>query len=473
MRVMTWAAAIVMAAGAAVAQSCDEAEQIVALSERVIDARGDIGGFGARRVGGMAATLIVNYGDPEEGAALALFERLRSEGRAYSTVDDLETAYLIAQHGVIAGLSHGGRDPVEAFAGAQYSARRAILLADAGESFFDLLAQVKARPDLWEAFERSWFHGNTLHVLVLDQPEDVRMEIAERAEAAGELAIAGTLLAGLEDGAAYDALVARHEGTDNPTWIFAEPGQMNINGVAALHRAGPYPRRDRALNDTDQRMHEVLQATVMDRGGSFLGIVMNQTGRVDEVAAAARAVRAAVDEGRIDPARSPDAMWRESYRALVIAMGPEATQRTLSSFDFTADRRHYSGRTQDVMDMLIAVETSRDWLRGDGPVPGPSALLSPEFDFGAWLAVGDAVRKGERAVLAEVAPELQEMAIEQMWVRGEVTEAVDLAFALYEVRDAARVAMDFAQRLDLGCAGYSSLPHDGFLLGGLDVYRFE
>lgn len=473
MRVMTWAAAMVMAASGAVAQTCDEAEQIVALSERVIDARGDIGGFGARRIGGMAATLIVNYGDPDEDAALALFERLRSEGRGYAALDDLETAYLIARRGVMAGLSHGGRDPVEAFAGAELSARRAILLADAGQSFFGLLAQVKARPDLWEAFERSWFHGSNIHVLVLDQPDAVRMEIAERAEAAGELGIAGMLLAGLEDGAAYDAFVARQEGTDNPGWIFARPGQMNISGVAALHRAGPHPRSDRALNGNDRRMHEVLRATVMDRGGSFLGIVMNQTGRVDEVAAAARAVRAAVDAGRIDPSRSPDVMWRESYRALVIAMGPEATQRTLGSFDFNADRRHYSGRTQDVMDMLIAVETSRDWLRGDGPAPGRSALLSPEFDFGAWLAVGDVVRAGDLAGLADLDPGLQQMAIEQMWVRGEVTEAVDLAFALYEPRDAARVGMDFAQRLDLGCAGYSSLPHDGILLGGLDVYRFE
>jgi len=473
MRVMKLAAALVMAASGAVAQQCGEAERIVALSERVIDARGDMGRFRPGRVGGMAAVLMVNYGDLDDAEALALFERLRSEGRPYTTVDDLETAYLINRRGVMAGLSHGGQDPVDGFAKANFSTRRAILLADNGESFFDLLAQVKARPDLWEEFERSWFHGNTIHALLLDQPDAVRREIAERAEAAGELAIAGTLLAGLEDGTAYDAFVARHEGTQNPSWVFAQPGQMNYNGVAALHRAGPYPRSDRALTDNDQRMYEVMQAMVMEQGASFLGIVMNQTGRVDEVAAAARAARAAVDEGRIDPARQPDQMWRESYRALVIAMGPEAAHRTLSSFDLNADRRHYSGRAQEVMDMLIAVEVSRDWLRGEGPVPRRSTLLSPEFDFGAWLAVGDAVRKGERAALTEVAPGLQMMAIEQMWVRGEIDGAVDLAFDLYEPVDAARVAMDFAQRLDLGCAGYSSLPHDGMLLGGLDVYRFE
>lgn len=174
--------------------SCAFTDAILGLAQDTLDTRSQLNGFATRRFGTLEAYLILHYAGLSFEDGLALLQRVISqERRPPYTADQLLANYLVRHLGVEkGGLARLGEDPVKVFASlGPQGGERAILLADNGRSYFELIKQVRGRPDLAPDLDRSFASGKGGRpVVLLDASDEVKLSIARYAEAADELPMA-------------------------------------------------------------------------------------------------------------------------------------------------------------------------------------------------------------------------------------------------------------------------------------------
>jgi hypothetical protein len=440
------------------AEPCGHEDRIAAMARDVLAARADLTGFAPRQVGALPAYLLLHYGGLADAEARALLDGLVAE--RVREAADLADARAIATDGVTMWQARRGLADAEAIARTDMAARRAILLADDGATFFRLLAAAPpGDPALGILLQ-----GPGILALLTDQPDDRLLAIAVQAEAAGALKAAQLLLADRTDLAAYRDFQARHPDAD-----LHPDRQLHAMGATLRHDTGPldaasYP--DAASRQQQRDIHTVVRAAFLMGAADFLGITYNQTGDV-AVADAARRFLAAVDGGEIDPVRDPESGWLLAYRALAEAMGPARAQAVLRAFAFPSRRtRHYAGQANETLDWVVARDALAPVVAAFAAMPDRPGLLSPDADWDAWTRTAEALRDGTPTDPAD-----SRRAIELLAAIGDWDAAHDLASAL-PAGERAAVLTDLAQRLDRQCGQWTATPGQALLLGGSVLWRF-
>lgn len=470
---VTWTAGIALAlaftAGPAGAQgSCVYEDAIIVYADAILANRAEGGRFGARRYGARSVYLKILYQDLREAEARAILASLRAD--RVREAEEIEHTYLLTRHGV-AGLDMIGPDRARAFAGLSGFGWRALILADGGETFLDLVAQQKAAAEPDRMFPMRYNQGVGPAVWLIDQDDAFKTRFADLAEARGEPVLAAAVLATKSTLDDYAALLVRHAG-DSSVTDFASSRFLSSFGLTGYHGTGPYP--DELTMEADRRdfrigLHDMFRAMFLAREIDYLAIFMNQTGREQEVIEVARRYIAEVEAGRIDPFRDSEAAWAFQYAALVDVMPRDEVDRALSSFDI-ASTRHYVGRARDVVDWAIAVTTITPLVRGEGAAPPRPVLLSDTVDWTIWMNTAQTVRDGGMPAVGD--DYANRVAVEILYRAGRVDDLSAFAKQAFEPKHWLKIHQDVMGRMDADCAGYMVYPGQSLYLGGAPAFHF-
>lgn len=454
-----------LAGGAAAAQeTCPEAPVIVQLAGAIIDGRQELAGLQQRRHGAEAAYLALHYGGMEAGAARVLLQDLAADGVVEAP--EALAALVVTQDGVEAGLAVLNADPVTGFAQARLSTRLAVMRADGGESYFRLLAEALAQPDLAEA---AWSPGRwpELVIIAAGRPETEVVAMVEAAAGQGLSQQAHLLAATLADGAVREAVVAGLPPLDTSDAALV----WQIENAAGLwHRLKPGAETEGAQGGG--RFDAMLRAAWHDGPVHFGGIVVNMTGWEDEGRAVSSRFLAEVAAGRIDPVAEPEASWLFQYRAWEETVGRDAIHQALRGWDFPQVRlRHYAGQGEARIsfDWMLAAEALGPVVRDEVAVmPERPALMSEGFDWELWRGLASELAAGSAGVVeGEAVP----VAVELLIGAGRWDELLALT-ATMEPAERLAILRDAMQRLDRGCEAWMAMPGQALLLGGDVVWRY-
>jgi hypothetical protein len=467
------AATLLLTPAASHAQpACAFAPDILSLAETILAGRTDLPNLQSRRFGAEAAYLILHYGAPDADQITALLASIDGVPAA----GDLIAALAVSRDGVPAGLATLDPDPLRAFAMAGPSARRAILLADDGLTYFTLLAQTLANPDLAPLLPPNAPLGTDVLALVTDQPDATLLALSQSAAAAGFLRPAATLAAAMTDRAAFTDLTMAH--LTDPVFADDPVGNWHIFNLATLvNDTGILPRppspdgtdvSDRAAGD--QQLYDVNRAAYHSGPAAYLATFLNQTGLTAETAIVARAYLDEVSAGRIDPVRDPDQAWLFQYRALAAVLGRETAQSVLPGFDFPGKPlRPYATGALSSLDWMLATEALGPVVVGGASIPTRPALLTDDFDWLLWTEIATAMAAG-----APPGDDPARMAIAAALYAGtgSIDGGIALADRVADPFERLYLLRDLMQRLDRQCDATMAHPGQALLLGGDYLFKF-
>jgi hypothetical protein len=460
--------------GALAQGSCPEAPMIRSLAQTILEGRVDLPGLRARHIGAEAAYLEMHYGQLTDAEALALVSPFIGQSMPGGT--DLAVALTVSVNGAEAGLALIDADPVRAFAMAGPSTRRAVLLADTGKTYFELLAMASARPELDGLLIPQSANALDLLGLVSDQPDDALRTLASAAEDAGFLLGAGQLFAALPDLELFHDFLNRNAAAE----AIVEYGDSTASywSIATLpHGTGPIRDAntiaDPALTPDQRGVYAVQRMSYLSGPADFSGMMLNQTFWTQEGEAVAAAYLAEVAEGRIDPVRDPESAWLFQYRAWVALKGREAVHSVLPYYDFPSQRlRHFAGSAVVSLDWMIAKEALRPYLTGaTATVPTRPALLSDGFDWTRWMTAAEVVRSDDPSALLTDDAELAIIVTELLADIGNLEMMAAVAPQALEGFEKLNFFRDVMQRLDRRCDAITAQPGQAFLLGGDVIFR--
>ncbi len=202
------AGAMVLAGGARADGTCAAAPLIAEMAGAIIEGRADLPGLHQRRFGAEAVYLALHYGGMEEAAARDLLATLAAEN--VTDARDVLAVLVMAREGVEAGLAVIDPDPARAFAETSVAVRRAVLVADGGESYFRLMREAEARPELAEMVGQFLAGGGEMVTLTAGMDDAALAQIVALAEAEGRVLLAIKLAAGLRDLSTFQRLMRDH-----------------------------------------------------------------------------------------------------------------------------------------------------------------------------------------------------------------------------------------------------------------------
>lgn len=439
-------------------------ELILDLADRILTQRRDLPGFGASAFGAEAAYLWLRYRRPDPDEALGALNRIAGEGRRPPReLDELIRAYAISTFGYEEARRILGPKLAAAFLAGDAHGTRAIFLEDDGARAFALLEEAKSGRQ--ETGSKSNLRPAAFSAaFLLDIAEDRTRAIADRAERAGELALAATLLASLSDLGPYHALVAWHRGDSSlETW------NPDASGVSVIAHAAPIaPLDGQTFQPMPETMRRIFRAGLLIGEADFLNILFNQTGWEREIADAAGMVLLRIEAGESGDAA---ANWLLAYDAISAQVSAEAIQSKMAGFSVSTGNFHYANSAQDTIDWMRAIRNIRPYMVGDAhDPPARSALLSGRFDWPAWVDLAATIRNGRTPPSG---PDAAKMAVELYWTAGDPVAAAAFAEAHLPLKERLSFFRDAMKRLDRGCASFTAYPGQSILLGGATLFRFE
>jgi hypothetical protein len=230
------------------------------------------------------------------------------------------------------------------------------------------------------------------------------------------------------------------------------------------------------VSDTDAKLGAVTSAAAQIPQYDFLNVVLNQTGRIDEVVAAAEVVEAAVARGEIDRSGTLDKAWLVAYRALYDAWDDKAElQNTFRSFDLASERGQPPGKTMEILDRIIAVDALTPYLRGEAAEPpAVPEIASPELadQWPLWLEVAAKIKADPNDPTLGAETTLR-IAAELLLAAGDVDALVALTGSAPASLGTMRLADDMSIRLDRQCEGFLAHRSEALLLSGTPIYKFD
>ncbi len=444
---------------------------LLELADRILAERTLAKGFSVQNFGTAAVYLKMRYSDLDLASGMSLLDHVEAGAkRAPRELDQVRLGFAISKQGVEKGLTANGQTAVEAFAEFSPVVVRQILLADAGESFFRLLAELRTDPERAKSFERQYYKGLVAHYWILDQSDDFKLRLARNAETAGELPFAAMVLGSRRDLAEYFALLERHKDSDLAD--LAGPGKLTPYLASIPHQTSPVPvpgdDAERKAWRADQ--FEIMRASFGMGGLAWLGILYNQTGADAPIARASRDFLAEIEAGRLDPRTDLEPAWAHLYKRLAEEMGAEELSYHMAAFNLPPNIRHYAGSAQTTLDWINARQALIPYLTGEEEqLPPRPALLTPEFDWQSWIKLATTLRNGSAGVLGGDAS----LAAELLLAKGNVTGALQVARGIMPNKDRLRFYRDVMIRLDQRCDGYTIYPGGELVMGGAILYRFD
>lgn len=451
---------------------CSHAPLISDMSAAVLAQRANLPRLKQARYGDIAAFMAIRYGGADGTAVLS--QLANSEGRPPAMLDDLNGAFLLSQpNGLVRWLTD---DPatLTRFTSMLTSERRALILADEGQTYLRLWAAAMADPEIAQRMPMMDPFGVQMAISVADQPADMRYALAQRAEDAGALQSAAAILGDLGDRPALDALIARHP--DAPEFTRWDPiKNLSISTIGVMSRDTPLTGArigDMAGTLRDQQFFIVTKAAMMGQPVDFLAIYMNQTGQMEQTTIAAQNLLQAVETGAIDPHADPEAAWLLQYSALLSMGNARSVQNTLDSFSWPSKAvRHFAGSAVESLDVMVAKDALGPFVRGEADaLPDQPNAYAQTVDWSDWTAAAQAVHADG---FANLTPEQIVPAVELLWEAGRYDAAMTLAVEVMDVDGSISFMRDAMARMDAQCGQYLGLPGGAVRFGGMAIYRFE
>ncbi len=437
--------------------SCTHADKIVEGAWVALSARPDIEGFRGARAGLDAAYLLLRYGESAPGFTDSVFSALEQGRRPHPQREDLRLTYDIWRLGPEEALARHP-DPVAAVVAGWWSVKRAVILADGGVTFLQMMDEAAARDDLDPLFvtERIW--APTTAGYLTDQSDAFKSDLAARAQEAGYVIFAGFLLSDMVDQAPYFAFVDSLD--DETADILWHPTHY---GLSLSQGQDPISPPDAGEFDASR----AIAAGRLMSPADFLLVTLNQTGEVEAVIRVVEQLAAAEVSGLIDPATDMEEAWLLAFDALLAELGAERTLAALSGFDLPSTRyRHYAGpgASGTIADMA-AIQRLAPYAVGQGETL-PDAHPALPYPAG-WVEAAETLRSGR-----PVPTELHALAAELLFEAGNVEGAINMARITGDASVRESVLSDFIKRLDRRCEGATYFPMQALILGGDHMWDF-
>jgi len=448
-------------------------QTVVALADRIIAERHMAEGLSGGRFGATAAYLKLRYQNMSFADGLALLKSVEAGGRrAPRFLDTVRLAFAIAHQGVEKGLRANGDSTLTAFAKYQSILPRQMVLADGGASYFRLLAELRSDPERAKAFDRDYFNGVVLPLLLLDQDDAFKLDFAARAEAAGELVMAALALGSRSDLSAHRALLQRHG--QSAITLGGRPLDIDSFLMTMRHQKKHQVRPD---DDAERRtvrreMFAGSRAAYHIGGYAWPMNLLNQTGENAPIAAASQDFLAALERGQIQPERDMDGAWTYLHDRLTQEMGTDSLASAMSAISVPRSVRHYAGSAKDVLNWMQATAALTEIVR-TGTKPTRPAVLTPDFPWSLWVRVAEDLRENGVASLNSAGSLGVKIGIELLYRAGEVETAIDLAARVEPNTDRLWIYRDLMQRLDQRCDGFTYYAGGGLVLAGKVPFWFE
>ncbi|MDU9005488.1 hypothetical protein [Sedimentitalea todarodis] len=444
------------------------------LADRIISEKARAEGFSGHSFGAAAAYLSLRYSDADLDPGMSLLARVKGGTRRPPRgLEQVQLAFAISKLGVEQGIIAVGRSTVDAFADYSPAIIRQILLADAGESFFRLLAEVRADSTLAENFEARYYDGLGVHGWVLDQSDDFKLRLARNAEAAKELALAAMVLGSRRELAEYHVLLERHRDTDLAE--VAGPKWLNAHLATMVYQTTPVPVPGDSADDSKRRadQFDIMRAAFRMGGLGWLGLLYNQTGAEAAIARASRDFLAEIDAGRLDPQSDLEPAWAYLYGRLAQELGAGILNRSMSGFSLPRSVRHYADDAQTTLNWVNARQALIPYMTGtEDALPPRPALLTPEFDWKAWTTLAAALRTEPDSASDDTNVEPR-IAAELLLAKGNVAQALDVARSITPNTDRLWFYRDVMIRLDRHCDGYTTYSGAELVMGGAILFGFD
>ncbi len=451
---------------------CTHAPLITEMSAYVLEQRANLPRLKQARYGDTAAFMAIRYGGVD--GITALTQMVETGERPPAMLDDLTGAFLLSQPEGLATWQTGSPATLTRFASLLPSERRALVLADGGETYFQLWNAAMADPEISERMPMMDPFGVQVAFSIADQPEDVRAAIAQRAEDAGALMIAAALLGDLGDRSALDELVARHADAVAFT-RFDVIKNMSISTVGVLSREIPLTGArldDMAGTIRDQQFFTTVKAAMAGQPVDFLMIYMNMSGQMEQSTLAAQNLLDAVEEGEFDPRVDPEAAWLLQYSALLGSGDAGSVRGALIGLTWPSTSvRHFAGSTVQSLDVMVAKDAFGPFVRGEADtLPDQPSAFAGTAEWADWIAAAQAVNADD---LTALSPDQIMPAVELLWETGRFDAASTLARDAMDVDGSIAFMSDAMARLDGRCGQYLGLPGGAVRYGGMAVYRFN
>ena len=454
---------------------CTFRPQILDLADRILAGRTELPGFSPASFGSEAAYLTLRYGEYSTSQGLRFLHNVDTEGRRPPrNLANLTTTYAISRLGAIAGLSLGGGDPLNRFLDARPSVVRAIILADSGQSYFDLLQQVNDDPELAARPTMGYFRNLQAARSIIDQSDDFKLAFAQLAESRGEAALAGSVLASRRDITAYADFLNRYS-QDQTIMNFAGEQAVFLSGFSVFHNDHPLELiRHLSISEryNGQLNFDIYKAGILGREIDFFSVTYNVTGR-REIVTAARNYMTALGAGKITPQHDAEAAWLVIHQNLLSALGTEQVFRVLSGFDISTRHRHFAGSALQTMDWVVAKAAVAAFVRGEtDTLPERPEILSNGIDWASWTRLALQSTSSPTPFADPLSEADAAIAVEILYLRGDIDDAINLAERDLSLKAGLTVYRDFMKRFDVQCAAVTDYPGKALLFGGSTLFRF-
>ncbi|MDO9417587.1 hypothetical protein [Pararhizobium sp.] len=464
-------AAIVVAPAAAEGPACNP-QALLSLVNTALAGQASLSKFAVRRYGAKASFLKIRYGGLKEEEAAALLDGLLDA--KVQGADELALAWSIhtlGDHAALARLTKDRAGLLTSSLGT--SAIRALLLTKDGPEI--LMDRIAATPK-----DRLGTVANAIMIAMLDQPDALKEKIAALAEARDipvvSPVIAAQLIATQSDSKAWDAFAKRRAAKGDITELTRTAYWMpGLVGKPALKRDGQTAEMDAMRAD----VHMVAISAAFEPEFDFLMTFLNQTGDTKSAAAAAKALKAAVEAGEVRRNGTFDAAWLLVYRELVKATSDRARiDGLLAAISFQPGRYASSGRFTlgDIIDRLLTVEALTPFLTGtSSDLPNPPADLSEAMkaEWSNWTSMAPMVKEGRVPEGLGDMAHLFGIVAELLYAKGDIDGLRALIAKAPAGETRVFTATDFATRLDRQCNSYLAHPAEAVLVSGQPIFKFD
>lgn len=448
----------------AAAAECREQGAIVALSDYILDKRAELPRLQQRRFGAEAVYLTIRYEPLDPAATEALLASLTDAG--IRDLGDLSLAWRIHQYGPDVALADAGAGALEIVDSAGgISATRALILGGAVRLVFERISSLS--DDLK--------HGaiQAITAAIIDQPDALKVELADIAADLDEPLLAAALAAIARDPEIWNGFItgvsvgdAEKAAMLTRTWNVL-PTYLG-NPALLLEGAPPDPQ------DTRRRLYETISASALQPEADLLSGFLNYSGLLDPSHDVAVAVIAAFRDGTLDPDGTLDEGWRFTYRALKDAMADdEPLNSALQSMPYQG--RVLRPTVADVLEWSLAIEAISPYLRGeaDNFPTAPEGPYGPVRDWSDWLVPAEFVKSAPLFLSPGDDERSLTIMSEMLFAADKPDGLVNLLKRSPVSLTSLLLAADFAQRYDRGCASYTHHLAESVMLLGTPIYKFD
>ena len=311
--------------------SCGFEDHIRTMGQEIVDFRATLKGFSSRSFGSDAVYFLLHYTDPTKEQAKALLERLSSDGKIARNGQSLKAAYKLSQQNTNVGSVFNDEKVLGLFIDGDKHVLRAVVVGDAGVSYFAILEKIRGDSTLNARLEKSIeLHRRLVPRLLLDQSDKVLTDIAEQALKANEDVMAARIFASLNDLSRYHELINRYT-EDSVFYMLAGPLAVTAYSATSQNDFERIPGvnvRSPVLTLGDYKYY---RASYLSAQFDFLFYFLN-TNNLQQPIVSAGLEQAAeyyltqLEAGKVVPIHDAEAYWFALYDALSLIHISEPTR---------------------------------------------------------------------------------------------------------------------------------------------------